>query len=79
MSDKATTPGPAVPDLRFISSGANPEDIAAVTAVVRGALDELAAELEIDPGPGQSAWQRSQRPIRVTIAPGKGAWRSFSG
>ena len=74
-SDSAT----AKPDLRIVSSGADPDDVAAVSAVVQAALDELAAGLEVEGGVGQSAWQRSQRGVRGTITPGAGAWRSFSG
>ncbi|MCU1441420.1 MAG: hypothetical protein JWP85_2417 [Rhodoglobus sp.] len=73
MSDAA--PGA---DLRIISPGATPEEIAAVTAVLRAALEELAAAHERNGAPVVSAWQRSQRPIRGTVTPGAGAWRSFS-
>lgn len=76
MSD---APSPAVPDLRIVSTGATEGDVAAVTAVVSGALGELAEELGVDGAAGISAWQRSQRPIRGTIAPGRGSWRNFSG
>ncbi len=79
MTDAVETPEPAVPDLQIVSEGASTEDAAAVTAVVGAALGELAAELEMHSGPSQSGWQRSQRPIRGTVAPGAGAWRSFSG
>ncbi len=67
------------PDLRIVSAGAQPDEVAAVTAVLRGALDELAAGLEVDGEPTVSAWRRSQRPIRAPITPGRGAWRSFAG
>ncbi len=79
MTETTTPDQPQAPHLQIISSGANAADVAAVTAVLRAALDELAAELEIDPGVGQSAWQRSQRAIRGTISPGNGTWRGFSG
>jgi ribosomal protein S12 methylthiotransferase accessory factor YcaO len=70
---------PPAGDLRIVSPGATPEEIAAVTAVLRAALEELAAAHERDGVPVVSAWQRSQRPIRATVTPGVGAWRSFSG
>jgi len=66
------------PDLRIVSKGATAEEIAAVTAVLQGALDELAAHLDAAP-PVVSAWQRSQRGLRVPLRPGPGAWRGFSG
>ena len=72
MSEKA-------PDISVVSTGAETSDVAAVTAVVRAALDELAAGLELGTGPSRSAWQLSQRGVRATITPGPGAWRSFSG
>ncbi|MBX3099114.1 MAG: acyl-CoA carboxylase subunit epsilon [Salinibacterium sp.] len=68
----------AGPEIRVISSSATPEDIAAVTVVVNHALAELADELGAEPGPGVSAWQRSQRALRTPMRPGPGAWRSFS-
>jgi hypothetical protein len=66
-----------VTDLRIVSKGATPEELAAVTAVLQGALDELAAANGVDAAPVVSAWQRSQRPIRTTLVPAPGAWRSF--
>ena len=62
----------------FVSKNISPEEIAAVSAVLQGALDELAAANTGDEPP-VSAWQRSQRGLRSTLAPGAGAWRSFSG
>ena len=61
--------------LRFISP-ASPEEIAAVTAVIQGAVDELADATV--PATPVSAWSRSQRPIRGNVVPGAGVWRSFS-
>jgi hypothetical protein len=68
-----------VPDLRILSKGAAGGDIAAVTAVLHNALDELAAGLELEGGQAVSAWGRSQRPIRAAVTRGQGAWRGFSG
>jgi len=70
---------PAAPHLRVISTGATAEDIAAATAVVTGALEELADAMAVESGPTVSAWQRSQRPMRGTVPHGAGTWRSFSG
>jgi Acyl-CoA carboxylase epsilon subunit len=69
---------PDDPDLRIVSRGATDEEVAAVTAVLRGALEELSAAHEADAAPVVSAWQRSQRPVRGALAPGAGAWRSFT-
>lgn len=66
-------------DLRIVSKGATTEEVAAVTAVLQAALDELAANLDAEARPVVSAWQRSQRGVRGPLRPGPGAWRSFSG
>jgi len=67
------------PDLRIVSTGATDEEIAAVTAVLHGALQELADELSAADGPEVSAWQRSQRNLRTPLTPGPGQWRGFAG
>lgn len=63
--------------LRIVSAGATVEEIAAVTAVLQTALDELAAEQSVVAAPTVSAWERRQRAIRTTLTPGAGAWRGF--
>jgi gamma-glutamyl:cysteine ligase YbdK (ATP-grasp superfamily) len=65
-------------DLRIVSAGATAEDIAAVTAVLHAALNELTAQLDAEARPTVSAWQRSQRALRAPLRPGAGAWRGFS-
>ena len=65
--------------LRIISTGATPEEVAAVTAVLQAALDELAADLSPAPTHAVSAWQRGRGAVRSPLQPGPGAWRSFSG
>ena len=77
MSDRA--PDAPAPDLRIVSTGASTEEVAAVTAVLTAALQELADDLGAAGAPRISAWQHSQRPIRTPITPGPGAWRGFSG
>jgi hypothetical protein len=66
-------------DLAVISGNPDPEELAAVTAVLAGVLDELAAEQGKREHAAVSAWARSQRAIRAPLTPGNGAWRSFSG
>ena len=65
-------------DIIFVTPSVSPTEVAAVTAVVRGLLQEESADLRT-PTPGQSAWQKSQRALRPPVTPGPGAWRSFSG
>ncbi len=64
------------PSIRVVSKNATDSDIAAVTAVLTAALDELAAA-QSGEGPAVSAWHRSQRALRTPLTPGAGAWRSF--
>ncbi len=64
------------PSIRVISKSATDSEIAAVTAVLTAALDELAAAQNGE-SPTVSAWQRSQRALRTPLTPGAGAWRSF--
>ncbi len=80
MSEEPTT-SPAIETsaIRIVSHGADATDIAAVTAVLTAALDELAAAQAAEGGVTVSAWQRSQRQLRAPLTPGAGAWRSFSG
>ncbi len=61
-----------------IAGDPTPGELAAVTAVIEAMIEEQ-GEDDARRGRGMSAWQRSQRPIRGTLAPGYGAWRSFSG
>lgn len=65
--------------IRIVSTGADAADVAAVTAVLTAALDELAASHAADAATPISAWQRGQRQLRTPLVPGPGAWRSFSG
>ena len=60
-------------DIRFLRGNPDAEEIAAITAVLSGALDELAGEQRrLSTGP--SAWQRSQRNVRSPLV--RGAWRT---
>jgi hypothetical protein len=66
-----------VSTLRIVGGNPTPLEVAAVTAVLTVALDELANVRERDAGVRQSAWQRSARAIRTPLTPGYGAWRNF--
>jgi len=67
MSDDPT-------DIRILSGNPDPEETAAVTAVLSAALDELGGEQRRRQNGGPSAWQRSQRAVRTPLV--RGAWRS---
>ena len=62
-------------DIRLVGGNPSDEEIAAVTAVLSAALEELSA----DDGRRQrltpSAWERSQRSVRTPLTPG--AWKTF--
>lgn len=66
-------------DLLVVSRGATPHEVAAVTAVLRGVLEEEAAHREASRPKHPSAWQRSRRPMRTPLTPGPGRWRGFTG
>lgn len=63
-------------DLRIVSPNATSTEIAAVTAVLTAAVEELSAQNQ-DERPTESQWQRTRRPLRGPLQPGPGAWRSF--
>jgi hypothetical protein len=65
-------------ELRIVRGSPSDAEIAAVTAVIRGVLDELAAAEETRSAASTTAWQRSQRPLRSPLTVGAGSWRSFS-
>ena len=76
--DQPTAADATSPDIRIVRGNPTPAEVAAVTAVLSGVLEELADERGRELGTGTSAWQRSQRSLRVPLAPGHGAWRGFS-
>jgi hypothetical protein len=61
-------------DVRIVSGNPDAEEIAAVTAVLSAALEELGGEQRRRQNGGPSAWQRSQRAVRSPLV--RGAWRS---
>ncbi len=69
---------PAVPGLYFVTRDVTPTEAAAVSAVLHGLVREESDHLRQAPVRGQSAWQRSQRGVRVPLTPGDGRWRGFS-
>jgi hypothetical protein len=74
----AAPDGTGDPELTIVAGSPTPAELAAITAVVTAMLAEI-THGERAEVPRVSAWQRSQRCIRVPLAPGPGAWRSFSG
>ena len=66
-------------ELRIVSSGATVDDIAAVTAVLRLALNEHSDDRSAEVGAMLSPWWRREHSMRTTLTRGPGAWRNFSG
>jgi len=66
-------------DIRILGGNPTAVDVAATTAVLTAALEELAEENGRVSASGPSAWERSQRPFRTPVTRGSGAWRGFSG
>ncbi len=66
-----------VPTISVISGNPTPSELAAITAVLAATLEEIDEESQRAGATRTSAWQRSQRAIRVPLSPGYGAWRGF--
>jgi len=62
------------PDIRFLRGNPDDEEVAAITAVLAAALDELAGDERRAQSSGPTAWQRSQRAVRTPLV--RGAWRT---
>ena len=71
-------PDAASSSFTIVAGDPTAAEIAAVTAVLGAALEELASAHERDAASGPSAWQRSQRAIRAPIVRGHDTWRGFS-
>ncbi|MDQ1560911.1 MAG: hypothetical protein QOE85_252 [Actinomycetota bacterium] len=76
--EPAESETPSEPDIIVVSGNPEGHEMAALTAVLSGVLEELAAERGRREVHGPSAWQRSQRSLRAPMHPGPGEWRSFS-
>jgi hypothetical protein len=63
------------PEIRIVGGNPSPEEIAAVTAVLSAALDELAGQERRAGDAGSTGWQLSQRAVRRPLA--RGGWRDF--
>jgi hypothetical protein len=76
--EPAVSETPSEPDIIVVSGNPEGHEMAALTAVLSGVLEELAAERGRRKLAGPSAWQRSQRSLRTPMHSGPGEWRSFS-
>ena len=65
----------SAPDIRITGGRPSDQDVAAVTAVLTAALDELAGAHRRRGDARPSAWESSRRAIRTPLP--FGAWRNF--
>jgi hypothetical protein len=70
-----SSPDEAAPDIRFLRGNPDDLEVAAITAVLTAALDELAGDQRRRQSSRPSAWQRSQRTVRTPLA--RGDWGHF--
>jgi hypothetical protein len=61
--------------LTVLSRNVTPEEVAAVTAVVNGALSEELDDSAAAEALGEAEWMKRRRALRGTLRPGPGAWR----
>ncbi|GAA4187967.1 hypothetical protein GCM10022288_13670 [Gryllotalpicola kribbensis] len=67
---------PAAVDIRFVTTGLSPEEVAAATAVLTAALQQQAQSAAARPSePPRSEWARSTRGLRRPL---RGDWRGFT-
>jgi hypothetical protein len=71
-------PDATAPEFSVVAGSPGPAELAAVTAVLGALLEQLGDERAQVGRSAPNAWERSQRPIRGTLATGPGAWRGFS-
>jgi hypothetical protein len=63
-------------DIRFVTKGLSPEEVAAATAVLTAALQQQAQAAAIRVSePPRSEWARSTRALRRPL---RGDWRGFT-
>lgn len=62
-------------DIRIAGGNPSEEEIAAVTAVLSAALEELAGDHRRRQRLTPTAWERSQRSVRTPLTPG--TWKTF--
>jgi hypothetical protein len=64
-------------DTRVITGNPTDEELAAVTAVLRAAVQEQGSGGEPLPVAGGRHWQRASGFLRWPLSPGPGEWRGF--
>ncbi|MDQ0895383.1 hypothetical protein [Agromyces ramosus] len=77
MADTTATPDPVATrasQFRFVSR-VDPEDAAAVTAVLLGAVDDELSAAASAAEPGRDQWVRSAGALRTPIDVGHGRWQ----
>jgi len=77
VSDAQQAPDAASPSFTIVAGDPTAAEVAAVTAVLGAALEELASDNERHVASGPTVWQRSQRAIRTPIVRGLDSWRGL--
>jgi hypothetical protein len=76
LSESSIAEGSEPPvDLVVLTTNVTPEEVAAVTAVINGAIAEELDRNDDEDGDGETQWMKTRRPLRATPDPGPGAWR----
>jgi len=84
VTDSSAAPAPASPheapsaeqiDFTITTPGLDAEEVAAVTAVLQGALADATDSGHDEPPAETSGWQKSRRDLRTPMHPGPGEWR----
>ena len=65
---------PIADQLRILTPGLTPEEIAAVTAVVALTIEELADEQTPVPDPAPARWRRGLGAMRGDLSTARGSW-----
>lgn len=65
--------------LRVISGDPTAQELAAVTAVISGVVEEIADARELAAPVAGSQWTSRSAALRQPLAAGRGAWNSFHG
>jgi hypothetical protein len=84
VTDSSAAPAPASAheapsaeqiDFTITTPGLDAEEVAAVTAVLQGALSDAAESGHDEPPAETNGWQKSRRDLRTPMHPGPGEWR----
>ena len=79
MNEPTAEPDATPARISITAGNPNPAELAAISAVVEGMVEELESSRRAEKLAGPTGWERSARPVAVSIVPAHGAWRAISG